>query len=95
MYLGKIVEMAETNEFFNNTLHPYSEALLSSVPVPDVRVQRARIFLEGDVPSPSDPPSGCRFHTRCRYIMDVCREKEPGLVDTGKNHFTACHLRNA
>lgn len=95
MYLGKIVEMAEKKEFFNNPLHPYSEALLSSVPVPDVKVKRERIFLEGDVPSPSDPPSGCRFHTRCRYIMDICRKEEPGLIDAGKKHFTACHLQNA
>jgi len=94
MYLGKIVEMAKTESFFNNTLHPYSKALLSSVPIPDMTTKRERIILQGDVPSPSNPPKGCRFHTRCKYAMDICRKIEPRLLDTGSDHFAACHLIN-
>jgi peptide/nickel transport system ATP-binding protein len=94
MYLGKIVELARCEELFETPLHPYTEALLSAVPVPDVRAREGRIVLEGDVPNPSDPPPGCRFHTRCRYAMDVCRQLEPKLEDAGGAHDVACHLRN-
>ncbi len=92
MYLGKIVELAETDELFGNPLHPYTEALLAAVPVPDTTAQRDRIVLPGDVPSPTNPPSGCRFHTRCRYAMPQCSQIEPPLIDIGSNHFVACHL---
>ena len=95
MYLGKIVELAETDELFDNPLHPYTEALLAAVPVPDTTAQRDRIVLPGDVPSPSNPPSGCRFHTRCRYAMPKCSQLEPPLVDVGGNHQVACHLHPA
>ena len=95
MYLGKIVELTETNELFDNPLHPYTEALLAAVPVPDTTAQRDRIVLPGDIPSPSNPPSGCRFHTRCRYVMPKCRQLEPPLVDVGGNHQVACHLHPA
>jgi peptide/nickel transport system ATP-binding protein len=93
MYLGKIVEMAETDEFFTNTLHPYTEALLSAVPIPDTITKRKQILLTGDVPSPRNPPPGCSFHTRCRYATDQCRIEEPQLLDVGKQHFVACHLK--
>ena len=93
MYLGKIVEMAETTELFDRTLHPYAEALLAAVPVPDFIESRDRVVLTGDVPSPSNPPPGCRFHTRCRYAMDICKEMEPPLEDRGNGHMVACHLR--
>jgi oligopeptide/dipeptide ABC transporter ATP-binding protein len=93
MYLGKIVEMAETEELFGNPQHPYTEALLSAVPVPDPTLKRKRIILEGDVPSPIDPPSGCYFRTRCRYAEDICVETAPPLKDLGNDHFVACHFR--
>jgi len=97
MYLGKIVEMAETEELFQNPKHPYTEALLSAVPVPDPDVKLERIILEGDVPSPVNPPSGCVFHPRCPYYnkngWEVCRTQTPELVDvTGSEHFAACHF---
>ena len=91
MYVGKIAERAETEELFTNPLHPYTEALLSAVPVPDPKSKRKRIILEGDVPSPMDPPSYCRFYDRgCRRRMPVCRQQEPPLVDTGGGHMCAC-----
>jgi peptide/nickel transport system ATP-binding protein len=97
MYLGKIVEMAETTELFDNTLHPYSEALLAAVPVPGIVENRERVVLTGDVPSPSNPPPGCRFHTRCPYAMDICKQTEPLLEDkgirNGSSHLVACHLK--
>ena len=93
MYLGKIVELAETTEFFNNTLHPYTEALLSAVPIPDTNTKREQILLTGDVPSPRNPPPGCSFHTRCRYAIDRCKREAPQIIDVGKKHFVACHLR--
>ena len=92
MYLGKIVEMASKVEFFDNPLHPYSHALLSAIPVPDPKRQRQRIILEGDVPSPANPPSGCRFNPRCKHAMEKCRKEEPYLVDVGNGHFVACFL---
>ena len=95
MYLGRIVEMATVKELFDNPLHPYTEALLSAIPIadPEVQQQRKRIVLEGDVPSPSMPPSGCHFHTRCPYVMDVCRQEAPEFIDVGNEHFVSCHLR--
>jgi oligopeptide transport system ATP-binding protein len=91
MYLGKLVEMSETEELFSRPLHPYTEALLSAIPVPDPAASRERIILEGDVPSPVHPPSGCRFHNRCRYASRECGEAEPVWREVGGGHFVACH----
>ena len=93
MYLGKLVELSPAEELYQRPIMPYTEALLSAVPIPDpdLSEQRERIVLEGDVPSPIDPPSGCRFHPRCRYMTDICREVEPPLTDYGNGHLAACH----
>jgi oligopeptide transport system ATP-binding protein len=93
MYLGKIVELSRAEELYEKPIHPYTEALLSSIPIPDpdLSVGRERIVLQGDVPSPIDPPSGCRFHPRCRYATEVCKKVEPPLVDYGGGHLAACH----
>jgi peptide/nickel transport system ATP-binding protein len=93
MYLGKLVELAPAEELYQRPIMPYTEALLSAVPIPDPDLshQRERIVLEGDVPSPINPPSGCRFHPRCRYMTDICREVEPPLTDYGHGHLAACH----
>ncbi len=93
MYLGRMVELAATREIFDHPLHPYTEALLSAVPVPDPTARRKRIILAGDVPSPIKPPAGCRFHTRCPYAFDRCRNEEPKLVEVAPQHYAACHLR--
>ena len=93
MYLGKMVELAPTEMLFARSCHPYTEALLSAIPVPDPEIQRERIILEGDVPSPVHPPSGCRFHTRCSYAKSICKESEPAWRENGEGHFVACHLR--
>jgi len=93
MYLGKLVELADKEELFDNPQHPYTEALLSAIPIPNPEVRKERIILEGDVPSPIDPPKGCRFHPRCRYAQDVCKQLEPRFVDIGEEHYVACHLR--
>jgi oligopeptide transport system ATP-binding protein len=94
MYLGKIVEMANRNDLYDQPLHPYTKALLSAVPIPDPKIERGRerIILSGDVPSPINPPSGCHFHTRCAYVMDVCKQIDPIFADQGGGHFVACHL---
>jgi len=92
MYLGKIVEIADSQVIYDRPLHPYTQALISAIPVPNPKIQKERILLEGDVPSPVNPPSGCRFHTRCRHCFERCREEEPPLVDKGNGHLVACHL---
>jgi oligopeptide/dipeptide ABC transporter ATP-binding protein len=93
MYLGRIVEVTSTRELFGNPLHPYTEALLAAVPVPDPTVKRKRLILAGDVPSPIKVPTGCRFHTRCPYVFDRCRVEEPVLKEAMPAHRVACHLR--
>jgi peptide/nickel transport system ATP-binding protein len=95
MYLGKIVEVAERQTLFARSHHPYTRALLSAVPVPDPTVKRQRMILTGDVPSPIRPPSGCRFHTRCPFAFDRCRQEEPPLQPVADGHLSACHLDHA
>ena len=92
MYLGKLIELADSSELFARPLHPYTEALLSAIPATDPSQRRQRILLEGDVPNAMNLPSGCRFHTRCPYCQAVCREQEPELKEMGNGHFCACHF---
>ncbi len=94
MYLGKLIELAESAELYKNPTHPYTQALLSAIPIADPAAsrQKERIILEGDVPSPINPPSGCRFRTRCRYAMKICEEIEPAFEEISPGHFCACHL---
>lgn len=94
MYLGKIVELSATLNLYDNPQHPYTEALLSAVPIPDPTLKKQRIVLEGDVPSPFKPPTGCRFHPRCKYSKSVCSQEEPELIDIGNEHYVACHLKS-
>ncbi len=92
MYLGSMVENAGNKELFKNPLHPYTKALLSAIPIPDPSLIRKRIILKGDLPSPANPPSGCKFHTRCNYATKKCSEEIPSYKDVGEKHFVACHL---
>ncbi|MFS0840707.1 ABC transporter ATP-binding protein [Paenibacillus sp. 1P03SA] len=94
MYLGTLVETADKDTLYDRPLHPYTQALLSSVPVPDPNQKRERIILKGDLPSPVDPPSGCRFHNRCPACMDICRQQEPEFREVEPGHQVACHLYN-
>ncbi|MDR5659843.1 ATP-binding cassette domain-containing protein [Serpentinicella sp. ANB-PHB4] len=94
MYLGKVVEITTSSEVFKNPLHPYTKALLSAIPIPKIGQKRERIILKGDVPSPINPPKGCRFAGRCPYVMDKCRQQDPELIDLGSDHSVACHLVN-
>jgi len=94
MYLGKIVELAGSADVFREPLHPYTEALMAAIPVPDPEFHRDRVLLGGDVPSPIDPPAGCAFHPRCPYRFDPCDKIEPPLGDPGNGRLVACHLRN-
>jgi oligopeptide transport system ATP-binding protein len=90
MYLGKIVELADSEKIYQSPLHPYTQALLSASPIPDPTLRRDRIILKGDVPSPISPPPGCRFHTRCLYAEDICSQEEPQLREIRENHLAAC-----
>lgn len=95
MYLGKVVEIAEKKSLFDNPRHPYTQALLSAIPEPNRKKKKERIILKGDVPSPIDPPSGCRFHTRCPLATDLCRKSDPELKSLGEGHQAACHYAEA
>lgn len=92
MYLGGLVETGSTEDIFANPLHPYTEALFSAIPMPDPDLKRNRIILEGNIPSPANPPSGCKFHTRCRKCMEICKTKVPEAKDMGNGHKVRCHL---
>jgi len=92
MYLGKVVEVAGSEELFDNPLHPYTKALFSAIPIADPKTKRKRIILKGEPPSPANPPAGCRFHPRCSQAMDVCRSEEPKLREVKPKHMVACHL---
>ncbi len=92
MYLGGLVETGNTADIFKEPLHPYTKALFSAIPMPDPDVKLNRIILEGDIPSPANPPSGCKFHTRCKECMGICKEQEPAAKDMGNGHMVKCHL---
>ncbi len=92
MYLGKIVEVADRDELFSTALHPYTKALMSAIPIPDPTIKRERIILQGDVPSPVNPPKGCRFHPRCPVAVDICSQQEPPLIEVTPGHQAACWL---
>jgi peptide/nickel transport system ATP-binding protein len=91
MYVGKVAEIADSDELYNNPLHPYTEALMSAVPKPDPKYKSERIVMQGEVADPSNPPSGCYFHPRCQYAQDICREKTPEFRELKPDHFVACH----
>ena len=92
MYLGSIIEYAPKKVIFNNPMHPYTQALFSAIPMPDPTLKMDRIILEGSIPSPANPPKGCKFHTRCRNCMEICKNKAPEMRDMGDGHLVACHL---
>ncbi|WP_096190367.1 ABC transporter ATP-binding protein [Evansella halocellulosilytica] len=92
MYLGRMVEVASNDELFNNPAHPYTQALMSAVPAPNPSVKKERIILSGDVPNPSNPPSGCAFHTRCHACMEVCKKERPKEIEISSGHVVSCHL---
>lgn len=92
MYLGKMVEMTSREELFRNPLHPYTQALMSAIPVPNPRLRRQRTILKGDVPSPLNPPKGCRFHPRCPVAIEICAHQEPAFLEVSPDHWVACHL---
>lgn len=92
MYLGSMVELADKDELFDNPLHPYTKALLSAIPIPDPTIKRDRIILTGDIPSPANPPKGCKFHTRCPYATDKCKKEAPEYREIKEGHFVACHI---
>jgi len=94
MYLGKVVEMGQTKDVFDQMAHPYTKALISAVPKVDTEGRKKTIFLEGEIPSPINPPSGCYFRTRCPQVFQRCEQEEPPLVDLGGEHFCACHLHS-
>jgi len=94
MYLGKIMEMADKKSLFSNPKHPYTQALLSAIPIPDPKKRKKQEILMGDVPSPVNPPAGCRFHTRCPKVMDICKKEEPYLKEVKPDYYVACHLYN-
>jgi peptide/nickel transport system ATP-binding protein/oligopeptide transport system ATP-binding protein len=95
MYLGKLVEVASREDLYNDPLHPYTRALLSAIPVPDPRRKRERVVLKGEVPSPLNPPSGCRFHPRCPLAQDICKQVEPPFEEKRPDHWVACHMVDA
>jgi len=92
MYLGNLVEYGETQDIFDRPLHPYTKALFSAIPIPDPTVRRERIVLQGSIPSPANPPKGCKFHTRCPYATDRCREEAPCQREVEPGHYVVCHL---
>ncbi len=94
MYLGNLVETGKTEDIFANPLHPYTKALFSAIPMPDPDVKKERVLLQGDIPSPANPPKGCKFHTRCSQCMGICKEQEPKAKDMGNGHVVRCHLYN-
>ena len=94
MYLGGLVETGNTEDIFANPLHPYTQALFSAIPTPDPNAKMNRVILQGSIPSPANPPSGCKFHTRCSKCMEICKTEVPKNKDMGNGHFVRCHLYN-
>ena len=92
MYLGKLVELADSNELIFHSVHPYTRSLISAIPIPDPTIKRERIVLEGSIPSPANPPAGCKFHTRCAQCMERCKQEAPVQREVEPGHFVVCHL---